>query len=223
MPRDQNRTPTRSPPTSFRRPRANGCAPRCSSCWACRSARTPSTRSSAHRALHRGARDRPADHHPQPVARRPSTTSTCTYQILHIVFALVPVALALYLLSATAAPGGAAWAEPRRPAVVARRGVGLRPGRRHRPARPRPVRRGPRDRPDGARQHLRASRRVVGRRDPARLGGRRGMLEEVIVVGYLVTRLRELRWWSRRPSSHRPCCAAPTTCTRAGRWRWATW
>ena len=42
------------------------------------------------------------------------------------------------------------------------------------------------------------------------------ILEEVIVVGYLMTRLRRAGhggsgWWS--PA--RPCCAAPTTCTRA--------
>ncbi len=42
-----------------------------------------------------------------------------------------------------------------------------------------------------------------------------GLLEEVLVIGYLLTRLRRLdvspfgRWRSRR------CCAAPTTCTRA--------
>ena len=142
----------------------------------------------------------------------------------HIVFALVPVALALYLLSSHGAVVEVRrWASTRTDGRWWRDVARLRPRRGHRPARPGPVRRGPRDRPVGARQHLRPSRCVVGRRDPARLRGRGGLLEEVIVVGYLVTRLREMRWSLGRRRLASAVLRGTTTCTRAGRWRSATW
>lgn len=118
-----------------------------------------------------------------------------TYQILHIVFALVPVALALFLLSAQ----GRSWVRTLglhrdgRPwwrdlawgfglaAVIGLPGLGVYAVGR---AIGQTVRVNTSGLPDAwwAAVILLASAAVAG------------LLEEVIVVGYLVTRLRELRW-----------------------------
>lgn len=48
------------------------------------------------------------------------------------------------------------------------------------------------------------------------------IIEEVVVVGYLAERLRDLRWAVPAIIIASCCSAAPTTCTRAPGWRSAT-
>ncbi len=118
-----------------------------------------------------------------------------TYQILHIVFGLMPVALALYLLSSH----GRSWVRSLglhrdgRPwwrdvmwgfglaAAIGLPGLGLYAvGRAIGQI--------------GARQHLRPSRRVVGGRHPARLGGRGGLARRGHRGRLSRDPTRELRW-----------------------------